>query len=321
MLNTARVAFCYDFDKTLCPEDMQESRFIPSIGMEPAAFWAQSNDAAREHHMDMNLAWMKKMIDEARRARVSIQREAFRDLGRDVPLFAGLPGWFALVNEAGHTRGLSVEHYVISSGLKEIIEGTAIAPALSRIYASTFLYDAQGAAVWPAQVVNYTNKTQFLFRIAKGAFDENDDAVNRSVKPADLHIPYHNLIYIGDSETDIPSMRVVKDKGGFAIGVFNPLTNRRRKVYDLFLEGRIDAFAPADYSPGQPLFGMVQKLLDLAAARHALAQQAQGLADTVAPYAAYRDATQAVSVFTPERERDFEPMLARMRQSIQGDVE
>ena len=252
---------------------MQSFSFIRSVGMDNDTFWAQSNEEAIRNHMDRNLAWMKKMIDEATRSGRSIQREAFQALGRDVKLYRGVKTWFDRVNAYGRQRGIAVEHYVISSGLKEIIEGSAIAPYLSRIYASTFLYDAHGSAVWPAQVVNYTNKTQFIFRIAKGVFDENDGSVNQSMEAEDLYLPYRNMVYIGDSDTDIPSMRVVKNKGGFAIGVYDPAADRRRKVYDLFREERIDFFAPADYSQNQPLFRMMQKIIDLAAARHALAEE------------------------------------------------
>lgn len=275
--NTARMAICYDFDHTLSPDDMQAYAFIPSVAFDKATFWAQSNADAVQNHMDRNLAWMKKMLDEAIHARQSIRREAFIEQGKAVELYRGLDTWFDTLNAYGHARGMLVEHYIISSGLKEMIEGTAIAPKFSRIYASSFLYNTDGVAVWPAQVVNYTNKTQFIYRIAKGMFDENDDRVNHSMRPEELHVPYENIIYLGGSDTDIPSMRVVKRKGGVAIGVYNPAEGSHQKMCDLFLDKRIDYFAPADYSPDQLMHRLLTKLIDLAAARHALAQERQTL--------------------------------------------
>jgi len=316
-----RLAICYDFDKTLCRDDMQSFTFIRSVGMDNETFWAESNTMAIHHHMDRNLAWMKKMIDEATRSGKSIHREAFQALGRDVELYRGVKTWFAHVNAYGKQRGVEVEHYVISSGLKEIIEGSAIAPFLTHIYASNFLYDEEGSAIWPARVVNYTNKTQFIFRIAKGVFDENDDSVNQSMEVGDLHLPYHNMVYIGDSDTDIPSMRVVKNKGGFAIGVYDPMANRRKKVYDLFQEERIDFFAPADYSQNQPLYRMMTKIIDLAAARGALAEETHMLRQTVEPYVKYNATTCAMREIGPEGEADVNRLLEKYRSSVEGNID
>lgn len=272
-----RMAICYDFDHTLSPDDMQAYAFIPSVRYDKETFWAESNADATLNHMDRNLAWMKKMLDEAIHARVSIRREAFRQQGGAVELYGGVSGWFDAVNAYALARGVALEHFVISSGLKEMIEGTAIARYFARIYASTFLYNTDGMAIWPAQVVNYTNKTQFIFRIAKGAFDENDDTVNHSMKPEDLYVPYENMVYIGDSDTDIPSMRVVKKKGGFAIGVYHPTGVDRRRMCDLFLDHRVDYFAPADYRVDQPLYRLVSKVVDLVAARSALAAETKAV--------------------------------------------
>lgn len=277
MQNTERIAICYDFDHTLSPDDMQAYSFIPSVAFDKETFWAQSNADALRHHMDRNLAWMKKMLDEAIRTGQSIRRESFMAQGQAVELYPGLTTWFDALNAYGAARGITVEHYIISSGLKEMIEGTSIARQFARIYASTFLYDAAGQAVWPAQVVNYTNKTQFIYRIAKGTFDENDERVNQSTQPDALHVPYENMIYIGDSDTDIPSMRVVKRKGGVAIGVYDPKAGSHRRMCDLFLDRRIDFFAPADYAQGAPMHRILTRLIDLAAARHALAEETRAL--------------------------------------------
>lgn len=281
MPERTRMAICYDFDHTLSPDDMQAYAFIPSVDFDKETFWAQSNADALRHHMDKNLAWMKKMLDEAIRHGKAVTREAFQVQGGAVELFPGLDTWFDVINAYGFARGVAVEHYVISSGLKEMIEGTAIARHFARIYASTFQYDGDGKAVWPAQVVNYTNKTQFIFRISKGAFDENDEGVNQSMPREARHVPYENMIYIGDSDTDIPSMKVVRSKGGFAIGVYDPLLQSRRRMCDLFLDNRVDFFAPADYSAGMPLERIVMKAVDLAAARAALLEETQALRGVV----------------------------------------
>lgn len=157
-----------------------------------------------------------------------------------------------------------VEHYIISSGLKEMIEGTSIAKkgAFKKIYATSFYCDKNGVAVWPAQVVNYTNKTQFLFRITKGVLDVNDSKVNDFFSESDLRVPFRNMIYLGDSDTDIPCMKLVKTRGGYSIGVFNPETNDKTKVYKMTRDNRIDYFVPADYSENTELDTLIKTIID-----------------------------------------------------------
>lgn len=321
MHNTERMAFCYDFDKTLSPDDMQAYTFIPSVGMQSEAFFREANDDAVRNRMDRNLAWMRKMLLEATRTGQRLQRQTFRAMGAEVKLFPGLDTWFDRVNAYAASRGITVEHYVISSGLREMIEGSAIAPHLARIYASSFYYDATDTAVWPALAVNYTNKTQFVYRIAKGAFDENDESVNRSRKPEELYIPYRNLVYLGDSETDIPGMRVVQHKGGHTVGVYNPETDRRKTVYDLYLDKRLDFFAPADYRDGQPLYRLMTRLIDLAAARNALDAETRALDRTVAPYAAYQTARRAMHAGDAAACEALAPLVKSLLDQVQGNVE
>lgn len=276
-----RIAVLYDFDRTLSPDDMQAFTFIPSLGMRSDDFWAESNRIARANGMDTNLSWMKLMLDKASEKGMSISREAFRALGRDVKLYDGVPAWFGRVTDYAAQKGVEAEHYIVSSGLKEIIEGSGVAPFIRRIYASAFYYSGEGAAMWPAQAVNYTNKTQYIFRIAKGAFDENDARVNDSFEEKDLYIPYENMVYIGDSETDIPCMRLVKSKGGTSIGVYDPAARNRKRVYDLYRDGRINYFAPADYRGGQALDCLLRRVIDLVAAREALKEQSDRLSAMV----------------------------------------
>ena len=213
------IAICYDFDKTLSPDDMQAQGFIQAVGYDnPELFWRESNARAGKNDMDTNLSYMYQMIDTAEGAMV-FSKKTMREYGAKVQLFPGVETWFDRIRNYGKERGVIVEHYVISSGLKEMIEGTSVAEKFEKIYASSFLYNEKGVAIWPAQVVNYTNKTQFLFRIEKGVLDINDPGVNDSFPPDKIRIPFRNIIYMGDSDTDIPCMKLVNTYGGHSIGV------------------------------------------------------------------------------------------------------
>ena len=185
-----KMAICYDFDKTLSPDDMQTFTLIPSFGIDKSEFWQSSNKLAKDNLMDTNLAWMHELIRYSEFKRKSLKREYFRETGADVKLYKGVKTWFKRMNEYAEKKGIELEHYIISSGLKEIIEGSEIAQYFKRIYASTYLYSADGVAKWPAQAINYTNKTQFIFRIAKGFLEEYDERVNDSMPDELLRIPY-----------------------------------------------------------------------------------------------------------------------------------
>ncbi len=265
------VAICYDFDKTLSPDDMQAQGFIQSVGYDVAAFWTASNGLATNNAMDQNLAYMY-MMKKKSSGKVLFTKQKLMEYGAQVKLFPGAEQWFERIREYGQENGVIVEHYIISSGLKEMIEGTSVAQAgaFERIYASSFYYDEDGVATWPAQVVNYTNKTQFLFRIEKGVLDINDSAVNDSFSPEDIRVPFRNMIYIGDSDTDIPCMKLVTTYGGHSIGVYNGETNDKAKVYKMMRDGRIKYFAPADYSEGTELDALVKAIIDRTAANEAL---------------------------------------------------
>ncbi len=263
------VAICYDFDKTLSPDDMQAQGFIQSVGYDVAEFWQESNGLAESNDMDQNLAYMFKMMDAAE-GRVLFTKDTLLEYGAKVRLFPGVEDWFRRIREYGERHGVIVEHYIISSGLKEMIEGTAIAGEFEKIYASAFLYNDKNVAKWPAQVVNYTNKTQFLFRIEKGVLDINDPGVNEVFAPEDVRVPFRNMIYIGDSDTDIPCMKLVNSYGGHSIGVYNTDTLDKTKVYKMMREGRIKYYAPADYSEGAQLDELVKAIIDRTAANEKL---------------------------------------------------
>ncbi len=260
--NVTRMAICYDFDRTLSPDDMQTFTLIPSFGVDAEDFWGESDKLARTNLMDKNLAWMFELIKYSKFKGKSLSRDYFKSIGAEVLLYDGVEGWFEHINRYAEQHGIECEHYIISSGLKEIIEGSPIAKYIKRIYASSYLYSADGIAEWPAQVVNYTTKTQFIFRIAKGYLEEYDERVNDNMPHSELRIPYDNIVYIGDSATDIPSMRTVMRKGGYSIGVYDPQSNDRRKVHQLFNDGRLNYFAPAKYHPTSRITKYLHQIID-----------------------------------------------------------
>lgn len=267
--HVAKICIAYDFDGTLAPGNMQEHAFLPALGVNPTQFWAESNAMARAQQGDRILTYMHKMLAWARFKDIPMKRTDWAAHGQGVSFFEGVEGWFERINAAGAERGLAVEHYIISSGLRELIEGTPIHRQFRAIFASGFLYDASGVAVGPAIAVNYTTKTQYLFRINKGALDLADDsAVNAWRAPEARPVPFTNMIFIGDGETDIPCFRLVKEQGGHSIAVFPPLDHERAEsARRLIGEGRVHCAVPADYRQGSELEGRVLAVLDLLSAR------------------------------------------------------
>lgn len=235
------IALIYDFDGTLAPGNMQEYDFIPAVGKSNKEFWHDANQLAEEQDADMVLTYMARMIQEARSKGLSLRREAFQESGRRVTLYKGVREWFARINAYGAARGIRILHYINSSGLKEIIEGTEIAHEFRRIYACSFLYDIDGVAYWPAVAVNYTNKTQFIFKINKGVESVFDSKlVNQYIEEDKRPVPFRRMIYVGDGTTDIPCMRLVKNSGGHSIAVYNPeIRNARRELNGLIRDNRV----------------------------------------------------------------------------------
>ena len=246
------IAFLYDFDKTLCTTDMQNYAFIPGLGMTPAEFWAEANGFGRRHRMDGILAYMYIMLREAERRDRPFTREDLVEKGRGIELFPGVEDWFRRINAFGETQGVQVEHYVISSGLREIIEGSSISHEFKEIYASEFYYDETGRPVWPKLAVNFTAKTQFVYRINKGVLDVSDDkTLNDSMPDDSKRIPFPNMIYMGDGLSDVPCMKMMRAYGGQAIAVYQAAN--RRGVEQLLRQGRVDYIYPADYREGTEL--------------------------------------------------------------------
>ena len=254
------VAFLYDFDKTLCTTDMEDYAFIPSLGMTPREFWSRANGFGHANRMDGILAYMYTMIRESEKRNLPFTRESLREMGRDIVLFPGVQEWFGRINAFGDSQGVQVEHYIISSGLREIIEGSGISREFKEIYASEFYYDGEGRPVWPKLTVNFTAKTQFVYRINKGVLDVSDDkTLNDSMPDDSKRVPFTNMVYMGDGLSDVPCMKMMRAYGGQAIAVYQE--SNRMGVEDLLAKGRVDFIFPADYSEGTALDQTVKNII------------------------------------------------------------
>lgn len=254
------IALLYDFDKTLCTTDMENYTFIPALGYTPAQFWQKANGFGRDNHMDGLLAYMYTMIQECAAQNIKLDRAFLNHCGESIQLFPGVREWFARINAFGESLGVQVEHYVISSGLREIIEGSGIAQEFREIYACEFYYNENGDACWPKLDVNFTNKTQFVYRINKGILDvSRDKALNDSMPDDSKRVPFTNMIYMGDGLSDVPCMKMMRAYGGQAIAVYQ--ASNRQGVEKLLADGRVDFIFPADYREGMELDRTVRDIL------------------------------------------------------------
>ena len=254
------IAFLYDFDKTLCTTDMEDYAFIPSLGYTPAEFWGKANAFGWENRMDGLLAYMYTMIQECAAQNIKLDRAFLDHCGESIQLFPGVREWFARINAFGESLGVQVEHYVISSGLREIIEGSGIAQEFREIYACEFYYNENGDACWPKLDVNFTNKTQFVYRINKGILDvSRDKELNDSMPDDSKRVPFTNMIYMGDGLSDVPCMKMMRAYGGQAIAVYQ--ASNRQGVEKLLADGRVDFIFPADYREGMELDRTVRDIL------------------------------------------------------------
>ena len=258
-----RVALIYDFDGTLAPGNMQEYDFIPAVGKSASEFWEESNVIAEAQDADPILTYMAKMVECARRKGMLLKRETFRESARNIGYFDGVREWFGRINRYGAELGIEIQHYINSSGIKEIIEGTDIACEFKNIYASSFLYDEEGVAYWPAVGVNYTNKTQFIYKINKGVESVSDSKlVNQYLEEEKRPVQMKHMIFIGDGTTDIPCMKLVKSQGGHSIAVYDPSDKKSfeamRRLID---EGRATYVCPADYTEGSEIDKLVKTII------------------------------------------------------------
>ena len=258
------MAIAYDFDGTLAPGNMQEYDFIPALHMMSKEFWDSVGDIARKHEMDQILAYMWAMLRQADKADIRVHKSSFKDFGKNITLFPGVSDWFKRINAYAKSKGVRLQHFIISSGIREMVEGTPIYKEFKKVYASGFMFDHNGVACWPALAVNYTTKTQYLFRINKGSLDVHDNSViNKFVPKEERPVPFEHMVFIGDGETDIPCMRLVKDQGGHSIAVYNPGKRKARAHADqLIKDGRATLAAPADYQDGSAVDLAVKAIID-----------------------------------------------------------
>ena len=270
--NKFTIALIYDFDGTLAAGNMQEYDFIPAVGKSNVEFWNEANHLAEMQDADQILTYMAVMIREAQAKGLSLRREAFQESGKKVTLYPGVEEWFDRINAYGEACGVQVLHYINSSGLKEIIEGTSIADKFRKIYACSFLYNVDGIAYWPGVAVNYTNKTQFIFKINKGVESVYDTKqVNKYMEEKQRPVPFSRMIYVGDGTTDIPCMKLVKNFGGHSIAVYNPKDKaKRREMNTLIRDNRVNHVCPADYSDGKEMDTVVKAIIDKCVADYKL---------------------------------------------------
>jgi len=268
------VALIYDFDGTLAPGNMQERDFIPAIKMKTKKFWTEVSKISKQKQADNILVYMKLMLDKAQAASVPVRRKDFQDYGKNLSFFKGIlpykdgdiseKGWFDRINQYGKTSGIKIEHYIVSSGIREMIEGTKLVKKFKAIYASSFLYDHNEIAVWPALALNYTTKTQYLFRINKGSLDVSDNSsINKFIPEEERVIPFNHMIYIGDGDTDIPCFRLIKERGGHSIAVYKPNTSgAKTKTENLISNGRVNFITTADYRNASKIDKIVKGIID-----------------------------------------------------------
>lgn len=255
------VVLMYDFDKTLCDRDMQEYSFIPSLGLTPAEFWGKANEVAVSCNMERILSYMYVMMAEAKAKGIKLTREYLNSCAKGMKFYKGVDTWFSRINKFGEALGVKVEHYVLSSGTTEIIEGSPIAKEFKKIYGCAFHYDENGVVDFPLNTVNYTTKTQYIYRISKGVFDiTNDIDLNAKTDPKQRHASFKNMIYIGDGLTDVPCMKMVAERGGKAIALYQK--GKINNASDLLLDGRADFLTQADYSEGSELESVVKQNIE-----------------------------------------------------------
>ena len=271
-----KLAIMYDFDKTLSTTDMQNYTFIPKLGMTPEEFWGKTTEFSAETGCERILSYMYCMLKFAKEKGIKVTREYLKECGKNIKFYPGVSTWFKRINDYANERGIKVEHYLVSSGTKEIVEGCSIIDEFTQVYGCEYLYDENGEAIWPKMAINFTQKTQFFFRIAKGAIKPTDDAgVNE--KSADRRVNYKNIIYVGDGMTDIPSMTLVKKNGGHSIAI-HPKDDKEvvQQIYD---DNRCDFIVEADYSSGGEMDKVVKMLIDLISVQEKLERKEKVLAN------------------------------------------
>lgn len=270
------IGIMYDFDKTLSTTDMQNYDFIPNLGMTPAEFWGATTEFTESTGVERILSYMYMMIAKAKEKGIKLTREYLRECGKNIKFYPGVSTWFKRINDYGEAKGVKVEHYLVSSGTMEIVEGCSIYPCFTKAWGCEYYYDENGLPTWPKLAINYTQKTQFYFRISKGAVDvKNDNAVNE--KTPERRIPYRNIIYMGDGMTDVACMTLVKHNDGTSIAVYPERDSD--KVRDLYTDGRCNFMCRADYSAGSDLEKVVKLIIDKVAMENEISKREKSLAN------------------------------------------
>ena len=270
------VAIMYDFDKTLSTTDMQNYSFIPKLGMTPDEFWGATGEFSKKTGCEKILSYMYMMIAKSREKGIKLTKEFLRECGKDIEFHPGVETWFDRINDYAEERGIKMEHYLVSSGTKEIVEGCSIYDKFTKVYGCEFYYE-NGLPVWPKLAINYTQKTQFFFRIAKGVTNLKDDnGVNEKSDENGLRIPYTNICYIGDGMTDVACMTLVNKNKGYSIGVYTEAN--KGTVAQIRKDKRCRFVVEADYSKGSDMEKVLMMIIDDVYHRTVLAQKETALA-------------------------------------------
>ena len=244
-----KIALIYDFDKTLSITDMQNFDFISKLGLKPEEFWGETGKIIENEKADKILSYMYMMVKACKEKNIKLTHEYLNECGKSIILYDGVKDWFLRINNYAASIGVELEHYIISSGNFEILEGTPIFKYFTKVFGCEFIYE-NGVAVWPKIAVNYTQKTQFVVRIAKGVLDvTDDDTLNK--KTDNLRIEYNNMIYLGDGITDIPCMQLIKERGGFSVAIYQ--MGKEDKILPLVEDNRVNIACPGDYTDGSKL--------------------------------------------------------------------
>ena len=267
------IAIVYDYDQTLSPSYMQDEVVFPAFGINSAGFWKRCSELVRDEGYDSELAYMQVLLDTLGMDRP--KNSELQTLGKDLNFYPGLPEMFEefrdnLLTPEQLAAGITVEHYIISSGMKVLIDGSRLAPYVRAIFGCEFAQDGDGRITFPKRVISHTQKTQYLFRINKGLLDMSQD-VNDHMEAAIRPVPFPNMIYLGDGPTDVPCFTVMRKNGGQAIAVYNPNDPARlgfKKCYQLSTHAdRVRHIAPADYRQGTHLRMLLEQMVEETANR------------------------------------------------------
>lgn len=261
MVKKVKVALIYDFDGTLSTTNMQDYCLIPKFKMNTKTFWQQANQWWKDNDADQITSSMYYFVKMSREKKIPLSKEIFASCAKDIEYYAGVESWFDRINHYGEMLDLEIEHYIISSGYEEIIEGTTIRKYFKEVFGCAYAYDEDGQPIWPARVVNYSTKTQYLSKINKGLGKLEDRAVNEFMPDEERPIPFTRMIYFGDGDTDIPSMRLVKKSGGYSVAVYRPKSHHKKKAIKLLSDGRVNFALPADYSEDGQIDTVIKTIL------------------------------------------------------------